>query len=287
MKRQQRNGRRGAVFSVRVTDEERATLENHQRAGGGPRRLGPWMLWRALTAGAVVPPRGAGPTWSGTTDPGAARLERVLPDQVTAVGVVPQLRAPVVPELQPHVAVVPALRERIILDLCAGSGAWSEPYAAAGYDVRRVTLPDGDVRTYEPPANVWGVLAGPPCEKFSLARRKAPTDAEYLAAVSVVLGCLRIIALCRPQWWAIENPAGRLSRWLGTPRDTWEPCDFGDPWTKRTCLWGRFTVPPRGPFVEPLGGMDARNDSPPGSTIAARRAVTPAGFARAFAAVNP
>jgi hypothetical protein len=183
------------------------------------------------------------------------------------------------------VEVLPA--QRIILDLCGGSGAWSDPYAAAGYDVRRVTLPAADVRSYEPPADVWGVLAAPPCEVFSLARRGTPTDAEYLCALEVVLGCLRIIALTGPRWWAMENPAGRLSRWMGTPRDVWEPCDFGDPWTKRTALWGCFTAPSRGPFVEPVGGMDARDDAPRGATIAARRAVTPAGFARAFAAVNP
>ena len=41
--------------------------------------------------------------------------------------------------------------EKIILDLCGGTGAWSRPYKEAGYNVRLVTLPDNDVRTYEPP----------------------------------------------------------------------------------------------------------------------------------------
>ena len=34
---------------------------------------------------------------------------------------------------------------KIILDLCGGTGAWSKPYANAGYDVRVITLPDYDV----------------------------------------------------------------------------------------------------------------------------------------------
>ena len=57
----------------------------------------------------------------------------------------------------------PAERERavnsdkIILDLCGGTGAWSHPYKKAGYDVRLVTLPEFDVRTYEPPENVYGI----------------------------------------------------------------------------------------------------------------------------------
>ena len=59
--------------------------------------------------------------------------------------------------------------KKIILDLCGGSGAWSLPYKEAGYDVRLITLPDNDVKNYDPPDNVYGVLAAPPCTKFSKA----------------------------------------------------------------------------------------------------------------------
>lgn len=52
--------------------------------------------------------------------------------------------------------------KKIILDLCGGSGSWSRPFKQAGYDVRLITLPDYDVLTYEPPENVWGILAAPP-----------------------------------------------------------------------------------------------------------------------------
>lgn len=31
---------------------------------------------------------------------------------------------------------------KIILDLCGGTGSWSRPYKEAGYDVRLITLPD-------------------------------------------------------------------------------------------------------------------------------------------------
>ena len=36
------------------------------------------------------------------------------------------------------------LEAPIILDLCSGTGSWSQPYRDAGYDVRMVTLPDDD-----------------------------------------------------------------------------------------------------------------------------------------------
>ena len=57
--------------------------------------------------------------------------------------------------------------DKIIFDLCGGTGAWSRPYAEAGYDVRVITLPDYDVRTYKPPENVYGILAAPPCTHLS------------------------------------------------------------------------------------------------------------------------
>ena len=31
--------------------------------------------------------------------------------------------------------------DKIILDLCGGTGAWSKPYKDAGYDVKLITLP--------------------------------------------------------------------------------------------------------------------------------------------------
>jgi hypothetical protein len=52
---QKRDGRRGDVFSVRLTDEERGRLEARQDLTGGPRALGPWLKWFALTA--TPPPK--------------------------------------------------------------------------------------------------------------------------------------------------------------------------------------------------------------------------------------
>jgi hypothetical protein len=193
----------------------------------------------------------------------------------------------------PPAEVLPA-RSRTILDLCAGSGAWSAPYEAAGYDVLRVSLPELDVRTFRPPArHIWGVLAAPPCDQFSLARNGQPKPRDFLRGIECVNACMRIIFQVRPRWWALENPVGLLSKWLGTPRDVFEPCDFGDPWTKRTALWGDFAIAKRGPFVEPRGGGPLCGLCDPGRrkttwcSNPAHRAITASGFARAFFAANP
>lgn len=174
----------------------------------------------------------------------------------------------------------------VILDLCAGSGNWSRPYADAGYEVVRIDLP-ADVRLVEHLGRpVRGVLAAPPCTAFSLAGAwVSRTDDEVKLALSVVDACLRAVAVYRPAWWALENPTGRLRKYLGRPALTFHPCAYGDPWTKRTDLWGHFTPPARTP-VEPRGSIIDR----PGckaSGSRAERAKTPAGFARAFFAANP
>ena len=59
--------------------------------------------------------------------------------------------------------------DKVILDLCGGTGSWSKPYREVGYDVRLITLPDHDVRLYQPPDNVYGILAAPPCTHLAVS----------------------------------------------------------------------------------------------------------------------
>jgi len=176
---------------------------------------------------------------------------------------------------------------KIILDLCGGTGAWSRPYANAGYDVRIVTLPKRDVRYYQPPKHVYGVLAAPPCTHLasSGARWWAEKGNDVLLdALSIVDACLRIVLITKPKWWALENPVGRLVRYLGKPKMYFDPCDYGDPYTKRTCLWGDFNMPMKKP-VEPVLGSKIHL-MPPFKDRAILRSITPPGFAQAFFEAN-
>jgi len=130
---------------------------------------------------------------------------------------------------------------KIILDLCGGTGSWSKPYKNAGYDVRLITLPDHDVRTYEPPENVYGILAAPPCTEFSVAKAKWVRKTDE--GMEVVNACLKIIEKANPKFYAIENPVGLLKDFIGKPKFTFQPWFFGDAWCKRTLLWGNFNNP--------------------------------------------
>lgn len=185
----------------------------------------------------------------------------------------------------------------IVLDLCGGTGSWSAPYREAGYDVRVVTLPIDDVRTYVPPEAVQGVLAAPPCDHFSVSGAQywkvKDGDGRTAQAVEVVRACLHIIEIAKPSWWALENPIGRIKDLvpeLGGCFYQFDPCDFGDPYTKKTRLWGEFRTPkPRrvepervceqGSWVQMLGGK--------GEKTKRLRSMTPPAFARAFFEANP
>lgn len=130
-------------------------------------------------------------------------------------------------------------KDKIILDLCGGTGSWSRPYKEAGYDVRVITLPEYDVRTYMPPENVYGILAAPPCTEFSVLNCVAsPRKRDEASGMEIVNACMRIIKKCQPVWWALENPTGHLRKYLGIPQLTFQPWEYGDPWTKRTDIWG-------------------------------------------------
>lgn len=137
---------------------------------------------------------------------------------------------------------------KIILDLCGGSGAWAKPYKDAGYEVHTITLPEHDVRNYHwDGPQVYGILAAPPCEAFSNARRGHVVYNKTMnrnEGLDIVNACLRIIKECKPKWWALENPAtGDLERYLGKPTMTFQPYEYGDGWAKKTALWGNFNRP--------------------------------------------
>lgn len=198
------------------------------------------------------------------------------------------------------------MKGRIILDLCGGTGAWSKPYKDAGYDVRVITAPAFDVRTFVPPKGVYGILAAPPCTMFSMARTNAKTPRDLRGAMEIVNACMRIIAECqydgnRLAFWALENPKARLRWFLGIPALTFNPFDFGDAYRKPTDIWGNFNTDlKRTPIaLDPTQDKQSRLNlqhlqpipedyvrDPNMSPRAIARSITHTGFAKAFYEAN-
>lgn len=133
--------------------------------------------------------------------------------------------------------------KKIILHLCADLGSDSRFYDECDeYEVIKIGKEIG-VENYTPPQDVYGVIANPPCTEFSTARANGkarnPNEGMFL-----VEQCMRVIELCEPKFWVIENPArGVLHKYLGTPTYKYEPWWYGSPWTKQTALWGSFNIP--------------------------------------------
>jgi hypothetical protein len=216
---------------------------------------------------------------------------------------------------------------KIILDLCGGTGAWSKPYRDAGYDVRLITLPDYDVMETEfgsdkriyfksenhekemygiNPADVYGILAAPPCTKFSKAdwlHKKKERD--FVEGMKCVRACMNIIWHIQEQgaplkFWALENPMGYLYNFLGNPAYYFQPWWFGETnftKTKREALWGYFNAPARTilkrnfPFISPHTSKrdtveKLRENKEWYSSSAEDRAKTSSFFANAFFKAN-
>ena len=190
------------------------------------------------------------------------------------------------------------MKDRIILDLCGGTGSWSKPYLEAGYDVRLITLPQWDVRLIEHlKFKVHGILAAPPCTEFSFAKHyhgKGKYTHNFAEGLSIVDACLRIIWLAKPLWWALENPQGYLQRFLGPPAWKFDPWNYGDLYQKKTCLWGSANWPKLTVLDKPMGlkkfsllKSHEIGEQPSIYSRQERRAMTPHGFAWAFFQANP
>ena len=198
--------------------------------------------------------------------------------------------------------------KKIILDLCGGTGAWSKPYEKAGYDVRLITLPEQDVRSYIPPRNVYGILAAPPCTIFSRADWRHPKEKRsFSEGFGIVKCCLELIWKIQVngaplKFWALENPLGYLYNFLGRPGfyfQGWEMGDSGVAKTKRYAIWGYFKQPKRLITRRPADLFPTRTSdkewySPKKPEWAKGmklnrsdiRAITPQGFAKAFFEAN-
>lgn len=212
---------------------------------------------------------------------------------------------------------------KIILDLCGGTGSWAKPYKDAGYDVRTITIPDNDVRTFKlPDEPIYGILAAPPCTMFSDARTNAKIPRDLRGGYEIVQACLDLIheAQYRTrsdqqkypplQFWALENPwYGRLKWFLGRPVFVFSPFEFGDAYKKKTALWGYFNEPVKThtdasevltseqlekhktnsqqlPKFDYMKSKDIHPESFGLLDRQARRSITPQGFAKAFYEAN-
>ena len=194
--------------------------------------------------------------------------------------------------------------DKVVLSLFDLSGEWARPWAEAGYDVYTFDIQSdpfvGDVNNFsaEMFADVFGdfdgkevhaILAACPCTDFAVsgARHFAAKDADgrTVKSVELVRQTMRAVEYFKPAVWAVENPVGRIENLTGLPpwRMSFQPSNFGEDYTKRTILWGRFNADlPIAPTEATAGSK--MHSQYGGKSIATKnaRSETPPGFAYSF-----
>ena len=206
---------------------------------------------------------------------------------------------------------------KTILSLFDYSGTWSQPYVDAGYDVicldkqiEGIDVSDFCVaylaEELELPPFVHGILAAVPCTEFAVsgARWFAEKDKDGRTdkAIDLVYKTLATVEYYSTdggdeeveefglKFWVIENPVGRMNTLIPVMKNfgAWyfQPCDYGDPYTKKTGLWGKFNNNLKLNRVEPTEGSKMHK-IPPGAARQNLRSKTPEGFAKAFFEANP
>lgn len=186
------------------------------------------------------------------------------------------------------------------LFLCNRTLAMPQPWADVGVecwalDIAPLGVHDGirqirgDVCHFVPPPLDWVfACAFPPCTDLAVSGARWFQDkglAALIRALQVIESC-RVILESLGCPWFLENPVSTLSTYWRKPDHTFDPCDYGDPYTKKTCLWtgGGFVMPGKQP-VEPTQGSKMHL-LPPSDERAALRSETPPGFAKAVFVAN-
>jgi hypothetical protein len=154
------------------------------------------------------------------------------------------------------------MKKPLIISLFDYTGIWSQPYRDHKYPVLQIDIQNGhDIYQEQPPQYCHGLIMQPPCTDFanSGARWFAQKDADGRtdASIQLVIEALKWLRYTKPNWWVLENPAGRIHKLipaLGQPIAKFSPHEYGESYRKTTWLWGKFTMPIRTtPHAEKIG----------------------------------
>lgn len=204
------------------------------------------------------------------------------------------------------------MTDKIIISLFDFSGIWSSPYRRAGYIVIQVDIKlgisifDFDYKSICK-TKVHGILAAPPCLDFSKVGayfwKKKDVTGITSKSVKLVRSALDIIYYFNPNFWSLEQPPGRIEHLFPELSKyrllSYQPHEFGAPYTKLTTLYGNFNpfltrtpIIPISPTAK--GQMSIDNyqihhqlKTIPRNKRSEYRSITPIEFAESFFLSNP
>ena len=199
--------------------------------------------------------------------------------------------------------------KKVILSLFDYSGNWSKPYKAAGFEIVQIDIKLGiDILNWNYKViskdSVFGILAAVPCTHFSKVSAHNwsyyDQSGKTEKSLKLLLKTLEIIEYFNPEFWVIENPPGRIEKLVPELKQfrllSFQPYEFGDPYSKNTILWGKFNpflsrnVVPKSkrlPTREHDNSVYYYNSKLyPGKSKSELRSITPPGFSQAFFQAN-
>lgn len=205
---------------------------------------------------------------------------------------------------------------KVVFSIFDASGSWSQPFRDAGYTVLQYDAQLGDdiienfpiadvLEVQADGKEVVGVLSACPCTTFAGSgarwwkdRHDKPNpdmveklfgpkaarhfDTAVEANVWMVNMTAGLIDLTKPKFHVLENPIGRIEEMARLPKPVmrFNPNMFGDPYTKKTSLYGDFSTKLPTAAVEPTDG--SKIQSKLSSKDKFERSLTPDGFSYAF-----
>lgn len=191
----------------------------------------------------------------------------------------------------------------VVLSLCDRTGNMVRPWAEAGYECWCVDIQhegdkeiDGiryigaDVLRFLPPKQTKIVFSFPPCTNLAVSGARWFVEKGLYGLARGIDIVERCAAIC--EWsespWMLENPVGVLSSYWRRPDYTFQPWNYGDLESKKTCLWtgGGFIMPEFENILKPEGVKESIWKAPPSADRGDLRSITFPGFAEAVFKAN-
>lgn len=132
-----------------------------------------------------------------------------------------------------------------VLVACEFSGVVRRAFRALGHDAWSCDLlpaEDGGPHIQGDVSDFLGLgwdlmVAHPPCTYLSRAGARWWKDAARMALADEAEKFVRTLWVAPIERIAIENPIGQLNRRWRYPDQTVQPYEYGEPFSKATCLW--------------------------------------------------
>jgi hypothetical protein len=196
------------------------------------------------------------------------------------------------------------MRGKVVISLFDLTSNIVRPWAEVGYlcysvDIQHakgehregnIVKVGADALTWWPPygAEIALVIGQSPCTDVAVsgARWFKGKGLPSLVRALALFNRAREIAEWSGAPYMLENPVSVISTHWRKPDYVFDPCDYGDPYTKKTCLWtgNGFVMPPKN-RVAPFEGSKMHRLLPTPDR-ANLRSITPMGFAMAVFAAN-